>query len=153
MSINHGIVWWSELMTNDPARAIEYYTSVCGWSFESLPMDEGSYHVAIAHGRPVAGITDMKSADGVDDVPSQWFTYVAVDDVDDAMKETRRSGGAVLRKPFDVPEVGRIAIARDPAGAVIGLIHPVFPTDELVAADPGITDAEALPDDDDNFPV
>lgn len=31
----------------------------------------------------------------------------------------------MMREPFDVPEVGRFAILKEPGGAVIGWITPV----------------------------
>jgi hypothetical protein len=38
-----------------------------------------------------------------------------------ALKE---AGGSVMRDPFDVPEVGRIAIVADPGGAAQGWMTP-----------------------------
>jgi predicted enzyme related to lactoylglutathione lyase len=52
------------------------------------------------------------------------MTYIAVTDVDAACSTAGKSGGAVLKAPFDVPGVGRIAMIKDPAGAVVGLITP-----------------------------
>ena len=69
-------------MTRDIEAAVAWYRDVCGWTFETMEMEDGSaYHVAIAHGRPVAGITDMKMGYDKDEVPPRWFTYFAVDDV------------------------------------------------------------------------
>ena len=105
MSFNHGAVWWSELMTRDVAGAKAYYRDVCGWVFDETPMEDGSiYQVAVAHGKPVAGIFDMASMDDAGEVPAHWFTYFAVDDVDRALEQTRAAGGTVVRPAFDVPE-------------------------------------------------
>jgi uncharacterized protein len=44
----------------------------------------------------------------------------------DARLETAKAAGAkVMREPFDVPDVGRIAIIKEPGGAGIGWITPV----------------------------
>ena len=156
MSFNHGAVWWSELMTRDVPGALAYYKTVCGWSFDKMPMQDGSdYHIAIAHGKPIAGIMDMSAMDEHAEVPPHWFTYFAVDDVDVAMDQTRFAGGEIRRPPMHVPGVGRIAIVVDPSGAAAGIMTPEFPGDELVAADAA---AEAGPEpeddlDEDNFPV
>lgn len=152
MSFNHGAVWWSELMTHDIDGAISWYGKVCGWIFETMRMaDGGLYHVAIAHGRPVAGITDMKPGEvsGNKGFPPRWFTYFAVDDVDLVIEQARAGGGEVIQQPFDVPGVGRIGIVRDPTGAALGVIHPYFPGDALVEQDRrdalGLNDLDNVP--------
>lgn len=124
MSDMHGAIWWSELMTRGVEPAKAYYGAVCGWSWETMPMGEGDYHVASANGRPVAGAMDMSDLPGMEGLPPHWFTYIAVDDVDAAARATEERGGTVIRAPWDVPGVGRIAIVEDPAGAAVGLMTP-----------------------------
>lgn len=153
MSINHGAIWWSELLTRQPSVAVDFYRKVCGWSFETMPTENGTYHVAIAHGRPIAGITDIAGMEEFADREPFWLTYVAVDDPDAAMEQARFAGGTVIRSAYDVPEVGRIGLVRDASGGEIGLIRPAFPADELVAADTEIEVAEEETDDIENFPV
>ena len=110
MSFNHGSVWWSELMTRDVASAVAWYRDICGWTFEATEMEAGTYQVAMAHGEPVAGIMDMSGMPHLDGVPPHWFTYFAVDDVDAALTQVKALGGALIRPPFDVPGIGRIAL-------------------------------------------
>lgn len=126
MSDTHGTIWWSELMTRDVAAARDYYAAICGWTFEDMPMEGGDdYHCAMKAGRPTAGIMDMTGLPGMEEeTPPHWFTYIAVDDVDAAAQATKAAGGAIVRPPFDVPGVGRIAIVADPAGAAVGLMTP-----------------------------
>lgn len=124
MSEKHGMVWWTELMTRDVAGARAYYEKVCGWTFETMPMEEGDYHVANRGGVPTAGVMDMTGMPGLDDVPPHWFSYFAVDDVDAAVAETTALGGEIRRPPFDVPGIGRIAIVADSTGAAMGLMTP-----------------------------
>lgn len=128
MTGTHGLIGWSELMTRDPRRACAYYGAVCGWTWDTMTMEQGGdYHVAVAQGKPVAGVMDMAGLPGMDDVPPHWFTYVAVDDVDAAASDTEAAGGKVIRAPWDVPGVGRVAILEDPSGAAVGLIAPAMP--------------------------
>lgn len=151
MSLNHGAIWWSELMTRDLPGSVKYYSDVCGWTFDEVPSGESDYQVAIAHGRPVAGIRDVTGLEEFEGSEPHWFTYIAVDDVDAALERTRFAGGSVVQPPMDVAGVGRIALVSDAGGAPVGLLTPVFPTDELVAADEQeAADAEL---DEDNFPV
>ncbi|WP_371685873.1 VOC family protein [Nitratireductor sp. OM-1] len=53
------------------------------------------------------------------------MSYLSVDDVDAALEKAKAGGASVMREPFDVPGVGRIAILRQPGGAVIGWMTPV----------------------------
>lgn len=124
MSENHGSVWWSELATRDVKAARDYYATVCGWSYDETPMDGSVYNVARIGERMIAGIFDMSDMPGMDDVPPYWMTYLAVDDVDRSVEQTRAAGGSVIREPFDVKEVGRVAIVKDPTGAVVGMMTP-----------------------------
>ena len=57
-------------------------------------------------------------------IPPHWQPYVAVDDVDATAAKAAELGGAGLMEPMDVPEVGRIAVLRDPQGATFGIIKP-----------------------------
>ena len=58
-------------------------------------------------------------------VPPHWFAYIEVTNVDASVKSVKDGGGQVIRDPFDVPGVGRIAIVADPIGAPVGLISSV----------------------------
>jgi len=124
MSTGHGTVCWNELMTRDVAAARAWYAQVCGWTWETSEMPDGEYHLAMAHGRPVAGLFDMSGEAAFETMPAHWFTYLAVDDVDAAVARATAAGGTVIRPPFDVAKVGRIALVRDAGGAALGLMEP-----------------------------
>ena len=125
MSDHHGAVWWTELMTRDVEGAKAYYGDVCGWTWETMPMGEdGEYHLAMRQGKPVAGMMDMSLMAQMTGVPPYWFSYFAVDDVDEAVRATEAAGGKIIRAPWDVPNTGRIAILEDPTGAAMGLMTP-----------------------------
>ncbi|SIO08635.1 VOC family protein [Vannielia litorea] len=138
MSLNHGKVWWTELMTHDAEAARAFYEATCGWRFEVVPTSGGAYHVAHAHGGRVAGIIALPES--MAGVSPHWFTYLAVDDVDATVAETGDLGGELLREPFDIPHAGRIAIVKDPSGATVGLMTPV---EERIGAVKGEPDGDA----------
>ena len=119
----HGAFYWNELMTNDVAKAKAFYTTVIGWTFEAMPMADGTYWVAQHGGKPVGGMVSMQ---GIvpDGVPPHWMSYLAVDDIDTRIAAAQANGATVLRPCFDVPGVGRIAILTDPTGAAMGWITP-----------------------------
>ncbi len=54
--------------------------------------------------------------------PPHWFDYIEVDNVDKRADAFAATGGAVLRPPFDIPNVGRIAVVKDSSGAVMGIM-------------------------------
>jgi hypothetical protein len=121
----HGTFYWNELMTRDAAGAKDFYTKTLGWSFDSMPMAEfGDYHIAKIGDKMVGGIMEI-SGPQFEGVPDNWFTYIAVDDLDTRLDLLKENGGTVLREPFDVPGVGRIAIVAIPGGAAQGWMVPV----------------------------
>ncbi|MBN9561849.1 MAG: VOC family protein [Alphaproteobacteria bacterium] len=120
----HGSFHWNELNTRDADGAKTFYTHTIGWSFEGMPMESGgTYWVAKSGEQPAGGIFNMQGPQ-FEGVPEHWLAYIAVDDVDARLAKAVALGAAVLREPFDIPGVGRIAILRDALGAVIGLITP-----------------------------
>ena len=48
-------------------------------------------------------------------------------DTDATVAQVNELGGSVMAEPFDIPEVGRIAIALDPAFAAFGVITNAQP--------------------------
>lgn len=153
MSETHGTVHWTELMTRDPAGAMAFYGEVCGWSFMTVPDPSGAgdYHLGLRDGQPVVGIMDMRSIPGTDGTEPYWMSYFAVDDLDAAVAHTQAAGGTLLRPVFEVPGTGHIALAKDPTGALIGLMKPEPMTGGTVQPD-WVADSDAV-DETENFPV
>ncbi len=117
---DHGVPSWIDVSSPDPGRAKEFYASLFGWDIADGPPEAGGYAIAHARGRTVAGIgPQMNPA-----APPAWTTYVNVDSADDVAALIRTNGGTVFMDPFDVMDVGRMAIFADPAGAVLGLWQP-----------------------------
>lgn len=116
----HGKFYWNELMTDDAERAKAFYSATLGWTFSEMPMDgDRTYFIAMLGEEPVAGIMD-KTDIVPPTVPSHWFSYINVDDLEARLKLLEANGGHVIRPPFDVPGVGSIAIVTDPTGAPMG---------------------------------
>ncbi|MFK8253638.1 VOC family protein [Ancylobacter terrae] len=120
----HGTFFWNELNTRDVEGAKAFYAATLGWSYEAMPMPGFTYTVVKAGDTTVGGIFDITGAE-FEGIPSHWFAYIAVDDVDARIAKVAGAGGAVLKAPFDVPEVGRMGVVKDPTGAVVGWITPV----------------------------
>ena len=121
----HGHFCWNELMTRDTARARDFFGKTVGWTFDGREMGDGrpTYWVAMEGGQPVGGIFDITDS-RFDGVPEAWMSYLAVDDVDERVGMAAKEGGKVIRPPFDIAGVGRIALVADPGGAVLGWMTP-----------------------------
>jgi uncharacterized protein len=119
----HGNFHWNELMTRDVEKAKSFYTKTIGWKFEGMPMPSGNYWIAMVDGKPAGGMFPMNGPE-FKGVPEHWMSYLAVDDVDARVKKAVAAGAKVMREPFDVPQVGRIAILQEPGGAMIGWMTP-----------------------------
>ena len=120
---SHGHFHWNELMTRDVEKAKKFYADTLGWTFEGMEMPDGTYWIATIDGEPVAGIFDISSAE-YQGVPESWMPYIAVDDIDTRVRQAAQAGAKVMKEPFDVPGVGRIAMLTEPGGAGIGWMTP-----------------------------
>jgi uncharacterized protein len=123
MTTQHGAFHWNELNTREPEVAREFYEKALGWNFEPMQMPDGTYYVAKSGDAVVGGIFDMKGP-RFEGVPSHWLAYISVDDIDRRVEAAVRLGATVMRPPWDIAGVGRVAILKDPSGAVIGWITP-----------------------------
>jgi predicted enzyme related to lactoylglutathione lyase len=123
MAWSHASFYWNELLTRNAETAKKFYGDTIGWSFDGMPMPDGTYWVAKFGDAPVGGIFEMKGS-AFDGIPEHWMSYLAVDDVDTRVKKAQALGATVMKPAFDVPGVGRIAILREPGGAVVGWMTP-----------------------------
>jgi uncharacterized protein len=122
---SHGAFHWNELRTRNAERAKRFYAETIGWTFEAMATPDGhTYWVAMKDGRPVAGLFPLTSPQ-FDGVPESWMSFLAVDDVDERVAKAAAAGAELVMPVFDVPDVGRIAMLREPGGAGVGWMTPV----------------------------
>jgi predicted enzyme related to lactoylglutathione lyase len=119
----HGTFVWNELLTRDVEAAKTFYASTVGWTFKPMPMQDGTYWIAEMDGKPVGGLMAMPQEMPAT-VPSHWFAYLEVDDVDARLQVVTEHGGKIMRPSFDVPDVGRLGFIEDSTGAKLGLMTP-----------------------------
>ena len=115
-----GVFVWDELGTNDVDGAQRFYEEVFGWTTSDMGPEYGGYRIFSREDTDVAGLMQLPDAS----IPPHWQPYVAVDDPDATTAKATELGGSTLMEPMDVPKVGRIAVLRDPQGAVFGIIKP-----------------------------
>ncbi len=116
---------WNELMTRDVDAALPFYAEVFGWTYESQDMGEGSVYHVIAGGENdgLGGIMAMPP-DVPEQVPNHWGVYFTVADVDATIEAITSAGGQIVNGPIDIPGVGRMATAHDPAGGNFNVLQP-----------------------------
>ncbi|MEM9049912.1 MAG: VOC family protein [Pseudomonadota bacterium] len=124
MTSRHGDFHWLELNTRDPEAAEAFYTKVLGWTIETVPMADGAPYRLIKNGDTLVGGIFLMEEDYFKGIPNHWFHYFAVEDIDETHAAVLAAGGEIRRPPFDVPEVGRVMIILDDAGAPLGLMQP-----------------------------
>ncbi|MEU6872057.1 VOC family protein [Streptomyces sp. NPDC046751] len=110
-----GAPCWVSLLARDLRAAQGFYSDVMGWEFVASTLGR-NFSVAMAHGRPVAGIGSCSPATSLSAV---WTPYFAVNDADETADRVRERGATLAVGPVKLGE-GRAAIAADRDGAVFG---------------------------------
>jgi predicted enzyme related to lactoylglutathione lyase len=134
----HGTISWTDLATTDQDSAKEFYGRLLGWEYDDQPAGEGViYSMAKVRGRAAAAISPQQPDETTAGIPPHWNVYVTVDDVDAASAAAGEHGGTVLAGPFDVLDVGRMAVIADPSSAVLCLWQAKSSIGAEVVNEPG----------------
>jgi predicted enzyme related to lactoylglutathione lyase len=116
-----GSFCWPELATPDSAKAKAYYSGLFGWTPADAPSSGGTYTFLQLRGKDVAALRTLSEKEKGEGIPSYFLSYVSTASADASAARVTELGGAVLFGPFDVMDVGRMAVVRDPAGLAFGL--------------------------------
>ena len=117
----HGTFSWAENSSTDPDKAIAFYMDLFGWGKYEIPIDENhTYTMLTLEGENASALSDMLP----EGVPSFWFNYVTVEDVDSLADVVTANGGTIIFGPMDVFDSGRMLHIQDPEGAHLGLWQP-----------------------------
>ncbi len=120
-----GAFCWIELGTTDQNAAKSFYGSLFGWSVNDFPMGPNDFYSMFQlEGRETAAAYTLRPEQRAQGVPPHWMIYVAVASADDAASRAVQLGGRVLAPPFDVYDVGRMAVLQDPTGAAFSVWQP-----------------------------
>ena len=131
---------WHEQVSGEPGKAKDFYTTLLGWGTEAMQMGDSEYTMISSGGQNHGGFgTAMEGAP-----PPHWLGHVQVADVDETVEKAKGAGGKLAAGPFDMPDVGRMAIIGDPQGGYVSVFQPneegplaegVFVWDELGTSD------------------
>ncbi|NGO06220.1 VOC family protein [Streptomyces sp. HC44] len=113
-----GSLGWVELMTRDPEAVTAFYTTVFDWTVNASE----SYTQWGLEGADFGGMLEMGDK-FPHEVPTHWLPYFAVENVDETAQDCIKAGGTLLMEPTSVPDGPRIAVPRDPQGAMFGLYN------------------------------
>lgn len=118
-----GTVGWFDLTVPDAGKVKDFYSAVVGWTTSEVPMgDYSDYCMNAGEGDTVAGICHAKGVNA--GIPAAWLIYLTVADLDASLATCKNLGGQALTPVRDMGGYGRMAVIRDPAGAVCALIQP-----------------------------
>jgi predicted enzyme related to lactoylglutathione lyase len=133
-----GTFCWSELSTTDLDGAKAFYAGLFGWEAVDNPVPgDGVYSMQNIGGKPVAAIAPQPEQQRAAGVPALWNSYVSVESADATADRATELGATVHAPPFDVMEVGRMAVIQDPQGAFLMLWQPRLHIGAALVNEPG----------------
>ncbi|MFL6754340.1 MAG: VOC family protein [Sphingomicrobium sp.] len=122
-----GFIWY-ELMTADPTAAKTFYDAVVGWHIEAQSNFPNGYRmIGRSDGGFAGGVLPLNDEMQQHGARPTWLGYLYVDDVDSSVAAIEKSGGKTFMAPFDIPNIGRVAMVADPAGAPFYIMKPIPP--------------------------
>lgn len=137
-SYEPGTFCWVELTTPEQDAAKEFYSGLFGWQARDMPVGEGAvYSIMELHGADAAAISFQPRAQRDAGVPPMWNSYVSVASADEAAARAGQLGAEVHAAPFDVMDVGRMAVIQDPQGAFFEIWEPRERAGAAIVNQPG----------------
>jgi predicted enzyme related to lactoylglutathione lyase len=117
-----GTFCWVELGTSDGEAAKKFYTELFGWDFTDNPVGPGMVYTMLKQdGKDVGALYQLMPEMTAQGIPPHWLSYVFVTSADETAAKAKEAGGTLMKEPFDVFTVGRMAVVQDPTGAAFAL--------------------------------
>ena len=111
-----GNVGWHELLTDDSAKAFDYYAKHYGWQKDfAHDMGAAGVYQTFRTDQPLycGGMMNRTGPGMPTGIPAHWQFYFIVEDIEAAQKRVIDAGGKILMPPMDVPGGSRILQATD----------------------------------------
>lgn len=114
---------WAELAANNASVVKPFYTGLLGWTYveEEMPEGMGSYITIMVNDMPAGAMFSMPAEMKNMNIPAHWGSYIRVADLDGTVKKAQELGATIIKSPMDVFDAGRMAVVKDPCGAVVSL--------------------------------
>ena len=114
---------WTDLTVPDAVAVSGFYAAVVGW--ESVGIEMGGYqdYCMMPPGakKPAGGICHARGENK--NLPAQWLVYITVANLRKSLKACAAKGGVIVAPERDMGGA-KMAVIRDPAGAVAALFQP-----------------------------
>jgi predicted enzyme related to lactoylglutathione lyase len=125
-----GFIWY-ELITPDPAGAKAFYDAVVGWNIDGESNFPNGYRmIGRSDGKAAGGLLPLTDEMQRHGARPTWLGYLYVEDVDASVRAIEEDGGKTFMPPFDIPDIGRVAMVADPQGAPFYIMKPAPPEDQ-----------------------
>lgn len=107
---------WHDLMSTNKDEALSFYLSLFSWEDKSMYMgpEVGDYTMFLVNQKEIGGIVPLNPEHNI---PSHWISYISVHDIEKACIAMKSDGATLHRGPFEIPDVGQMAVVEDPTGA------------------------------------
>ena len=133
-----GTVSWAELATTDQQGGVAFYRALFDWEVAEQPIGPSEvYSMFQLRGQEVGAAYSMREDERKLGVPPHWNLYVTVGSVDESARRAQELGGTLLAPPFDVMDAGRMAVVKDPTGAIIQLWEAKRSIGAKILSEPG----------------
>jgi hypothetical protein len=110
------------LATTDQKAGVAFYRALFGWDVRETPIGPDEvYSMFLLRDMEVGAACNQQADERRGGVPPHWNMYITVANADEATKRAGALGARVFAPPFDVMDVGRMAVLQDPTGAVFQL--------------------------------
>jgi predicted enzyme related to lactoylglutathione lyase len=117
-----------EIHTENPDRAIAFYTTLFGWQFKKWdgPME---YWMIITGADPQPGINGglvrrRGPAPAEGQAVNAFVNTIGVGDLDAALQKLTTLGGTIALPKMPIPTMGYLAYAKDTDGNLFGMMQP-----------------------------
>ncbi len=121
-SYEQGRFCWIEIGTSDAATARHFYSDLFGWQARpGVSSPDWAYTLFSIRDKDVGGLYQLTPQQQGLGITSHWLCHIAVASVDASAEKALALGGEFVMDPVEAHEAGRVAVIRDPQGAVFAI--------------------------------
>lgn len=118
-----GSFCWIELATTDGPGAKKFYGELFGWEAQDNPVGPDMVYTMLRLDSKDVGALYQKG-EAMKEIPTFWMSYISVTNADEIAAKAKSLGGTIVKEPFDVMDVGRMAVITDPTGGTFAIWQP-----------------------------
>ncbi len=119
-----------EMPYENAKRVADFYAKAFGWGMQVLGPEMGGYITAETtdtdenHMVKVPGTINGGFFPKTPEAPTHPSVVIAVESLEQAMKQVRDAGGEVLGAPMEIPGIGQYVSFTDTEGNRVSLLEP-----------------------------